>query len=110
MLGALRLVFGGHRNGERIRLVIIAREFSALVKLLQLHAVVVDHAVGRDRATAVFDELTGNFLAVQRVQLIHTCAASVQVHVVVTTDGSGVGKVGDDRGLLAAEGQVDKIL
>ena len=57
-----------------------------------------------------FDELPCGFLAVQRVQLIHACAAAVQVHVVVAADGGEVGKVGDDRSLLAAEGQVDEIL
>ena len=49
-------------------------------------------------------------LAVQFVQFIHACAAAVQVHVMVTADGGEVGKVGDDRDLLAAEGQVDEIL
>ena len=34
----------------------------------------------------------------------------MQIHVVVPADGGEVGKVGDDRGLLAAEGQVDEIL
>jgi len=48
--------------------------------------------------------------SVQFVQFIHTCAAAVQVHVMVAADGGEVGKVGDDRGLLAAEGQVDEIL
>ena len=80
-----------------------------MVKLLQLHAVVVNHAVGGDRAAAVFDELPCDFLAVQRVQLIHACAAAVQVHVVVTANSGEVGKVGDDRSLLAAGGQVDEI-
>ena len=110
MFCVLRLVFGGHRNGDDIRLIVIAGEEAAVVDLLQLHAVVVDHAVGGDCAVAVFDELPCGFLAVQRVQLIHACAAAVQVHVVVAADGGEVGKVGDDRSLLAAEGQVDEIL
>ena len=102
--------FGGHRNGDGVRLIVIAGEEPAVVDLLQLHAVVVDHAVGSDRAAAAFDEPPRGFLAIQRVQLIHTCAAAVQVHVVVTANSGEVGKVGDDRGLLAAEGQVDEIL
>jgi hypothetical protein len=110
VFGVLRLVFGCQRNGERIRLVIIAREFSALVKLLQLHAVVVDHAVGGDRAAAVFNELPHGFLAVQRIQFLCFGTASVQVHVMVTANSGEVGKVCNDRGLLAAEGQVDEIL
>ena len=110
MLRILWLGFGCQRNGERIRLVIIAREFSALVKLFQLHAVVVDHTVGGDRAAAAFNELPCGFLSVQRVQFILACAAAVQVHVVVTANSGEVGKVGNDRGLLAAEGQVDEIL
>ncbi len=110
MLGVLRLGFGGHRNGDGVRLIVITGEEPAVVDLLQLHAVVVDHAVGGDRAAAAFDEPPCGFLAVQRVQFIHTCAAAVQVHVVVAADRGEVGKVGDDRGLLAAEGQVDEIL
>ena len=102
--------FGGHRNGDDIRLIVIAGEEAAVVDLFQLHAVVVDHTVGRHRAAAVFDELPCDFLAVQRVQFIHACAAAVQVHVVVAANGGEVGKVGNDRGLLAAEGQVDEIL
>ena len=31
-------------------------------------------------------------------------------HVVVTANSGEVGKIGDDRGLLAAKGQVDEIL
>ena len=102
--------FGGHRNGDGVRLIVIAGEEPAIVDLFQLHAVVVDHAVGRDRAAAAFNELPCGFLAVQFVQFIHTCAAAVQVHVVVTANSGEVGKVGNDRGLLAAEGQVDEIL
>ena len=103
-------VFGGHRNGDGIRLIVIAGEDAAFVDLLQLHAVVVDHTVGRHRAAAAFDEPPCGSLAVQRVQFIHACAAAVQVHVVVAADGGEVGKVSNDRGLLAAEGQVDEIL
>ena len=110
MLRIPRFGFGGHRNGDGIRLIVIAGEEPAVVDLLQLHAVVVDHAVGSDFAAAVFDEPPRSFLAIQFVQLIHTCAAAVQVHVVVTANSGEVGKVGDDRGLLAAEGQVDEIL
>jgi len=100
----LRLSFGCHRNGDDIWLIVITGEEPALVDLLQLHAVVVNHAVGRDRAAVAFDELPCQFLAVQRVQFIHACAAAVQVHVVDAANSVEVGKVGDDRGLLAAEG------
>ena len=110
VIGGLWLAFGGHRNGDGVRLIVVAGEEPAVVDLLQLHAVVVDHAVGGDRAAAVFNELPCQFLTVQRVQLIHACTAAVQIHVVVPADGGEVGKVGDDRGPLAAEGQVDEIL
>ena len=100
----------GIQVGCAAPIVTVAGEESAVVDLLQLHAVVVNHAVGGDRAAAVFDELPCRSLAVQFVQLIHTCAAAVQVHVVVTANSVEVGKVGNDRGLLAAEGQVDEIL
>ena len=110
MLRVLRLSFGGHRNGDGVRLIVVAGEEPSVVDLLQFHAVVVDYAVGRDRAAAAFDELPCGFLAVQRVQLIHACAAAVQVHVVVTANSGEVGKVSNDRGLLAAESKVDEIL
>ena len=110
MLRVLRLTFGGHRNGDGVRLIVVAGEELAVVDLLQLHAVVVDHAVGRDRAAAAFDELPCDFLAVQRIQFLCFGTASVQVHVMVAADGGEVGKVGNDCGLLAAEGQVDEIL
>ena len=109
MLRVLRFGFRGHRNGDDIRLVVITGEESAIVDLFQLHAVVVDHTIGRDRAAAVFDEPPYGFLSIQFVQFIHACTAAVQVHVMVAADGGEVGKVCNDRGLLAAEGQVDEI-
>ena len=110
MFCVLWLGFGGHRNGDGVRFIVIAGKEPAIVDLFQLHAVVVDYAVGCDRAAAAFNEPSCRFLTVQFVQFIHTCAAAVQVHVVVAADGGEVGKVGDDRSLLAAEGQVDEIL
>ena len=71
MLCVLRLGFGGHRNRDGIRLIVIAGEEPAVVDLLQLHAVVVDYAVGRDRAAAAFDELPCGSLAVQREPVLH---------------------------------------
>ena len=47
-----------------------AAQFQAMahkLELFQLHAVVVDHAVGRDRAAAVFNEPPRGFLAIQFV-------------------------------------------
>ena len=110
MLRVLQLTFGGHRNGDGIRLIVIAGKEPAIVDLFQLHAVVVDHTVGRHRAAAVFDEPPCGFLAIQRIQFLCFGTAAVQVHVVVAADGGEVGKVGNDRGLLAAEGQVDENL
>ena len=71
MLCVLRLGFGGHRNGDGVRLIVIAGEEPAVVELLQLHAVVVDYAVGRDRAAAAFNELPCGSLAVQREPVLH---------------------------------------
>ena len=106
----LWLGFGGHCNGDGVRLIVVTGEESTIVDLLQLHAVVVDHTVGCDRAAAAFDELPCGFLAIQRIQFLCFGAAAMQVHVMVAADGGEVGKVGNDRGLLAAEGQVDEIL
>ena len=88
----------------------VAGEESTIIDLLQLHAVVIDHTVGRDSTVSIFDELTSRFLTVQRIQFLCLGTSSVQVHVVVTANSGEVGKVGNDRGLLAAEGQVDEIL
>ena len=109
MLRVLQFVFGGFHNSDGIRLIVIAgkrtdRRRPALTscRCRRLRRMVCD------RAAAVFDEMPCDFLAVH--QLIHAFAAAVQVHVVVAADSGEVGKVCNDRGLLAAEGQVDEIL
>ena len=110
VLGVLRLGFGGQRKGAGIRLIVIAGKELPIVDLLQLYAVVIGHAIGRDRAVAILNELPCRFLAVQRLQLVNSCAAAVQIHVVVSANGSKVRKIRDDCSLLTAEGQVYEIL
>ena len=110
MLGILRLGFGGRRNHSGTRLIVITWEELTVIYLLQLHAVIIDHAVGRDCAAAALDKLSCRFLTIQRFQLGNSCTASVQVHVVVTANSGKVREICDDCGLLAAESQVDKIL
>ena len=49
-------------------------------------------------------------LFIYRKAELNDIRKSMQVHVMVAADGGEVGKVSDDCGLLAAEGQVDEIL
>ena len=110
MFCVLRLGFGDHRNGDGVRLIVVAGEEPSAVDLFQLHAVVVDHTVGRHRAAAAFDELPCCCLTIQCIQFLRFGAAAVQVHVVIPANGGEVRKVCNDCSLLAAEGQVDQIL
>ena len=110
MLGILRLGFGSRRNHSGTRLIVITGEELTVIYLLQLHAIVVDHTVGRDCAAAALNELSCRSLTVQHLQLSNSCTASVQVHVVVTANSGEVRKIRNDCGLLTTEGQIDKIL
>ena len=87
----------------------VAGEESTVIDRLQLHAVVIDHTVGRDSTVSIFDELTSRFLTVQRIQFLCLGTSSVQIHVVVPTNSGEVRKICDDRSQLAAKGQVDQI-
>ena len=81
-----------------------------VIDLLQLHSVVIDHAVGGDLAGCVVEDQIQCCLAcIQSFQLLHGDAAAMQVHVVIPAYLLQVGKVCDDRGLLTAEGQVDEV-
>ena len=107
MLCVLRLAFGGHRNRDGIRLIVVAGEESSVVDLLQLHAIIIDHTVGRDRTAAALDKPPCCCLTIQCIQFLRFGAAAVQIHVVIPANSGEVRKICDDRGLLAAEGQVD---
>ena len=81
----------------------------SIIGRLQPHPVVVDHAIGRDRAFIFRDQKQGCLNAVQILQLFDIGTAAVGVHIVVTANGFQVGEVGDDSGLLATEGKVDQV-
>ena len=76
---------------------------------LQLHPVVVDHAVGGDGAFPVQDQLQRSAPDVHLRQLLHGGAASVQLQKMLPANGLQIRKIRDDSGLLATEGQVDKV-
>ena len=78
-----------------------------IIGLLQLHAVVIDHAIWCDRAAAARNELPCSSLAVQYFQLGNSCTAAVQVHIVVTANSGEVRKICNNCGFLTTEGQVD---
>ena len=80
-----------------------------VVEQLHLHAVVVDHTIGCNRAATVPDKQPCRFLTVQRLQLVNSCAAAVQVHVVIPANRIEVREIRDNCNLLAAD-QVDKVL
>ena len=88
----------------------VAGEESTVIDRLQLHAVVIDHTVGGDSTVSIFNELPSRFLTIQRFQLVNSCTAAVQIHVVVLANSGDVRKICNDLSLLAAEGQVDEIL
>ena len=81
----------------------------SVIGLIHLHAVVIDHAVAGDRAATGIDEQDCGFHAIQILQFLNTCTAAIEIHIVVTANRLQIGKVGDDRGLLTAEGQVDEV-
>ena len=110
MLGILWIRLSGHRNGNGIWFVIVARKELTVVEQLHLHAVVVDHTIGCNRAATVPDKQPCRFLTVQRLQLVNSCAAAVQVHVVIPANRIEVREIRDNCNLLAAEAQVDKVL
>ena len=90
MLRVLWLGLSGHRNRDGIWLIVVAGEELSIVDLLQLHAVIIDHAVGCDHTAAALDELPCCCLTVQRIQFLRFGAATVQIHVVVPANGSKV--------------------
>ena len=88
----------------------ITGEVAAVIKRLQFHPIVIDHAVGGDASLGMIeDQIQGELLAIQPLKFLGSAAPTLHRHVVLPPNGVQVGEVCDDRGLLAAEGQVDKI-
>ena len=82
----------------------------SIVLLFQHHTVVIDHAVRGDHSAAAVDQQQSSFGAVQAFQLLHPGTTAVQSHKMAASYGLQIGKVGDDRCLLAAVRQVDEVL
>ena len=95
---------------QRVVSVEIRGERTAAIDLLQFHAVVVGHPVGRDCALFAVDQLQRFRPPIQGVVLLHRHHAAADVQAVIPANLFQIGEVRDHRGLLAAEGQVDKIL
>ena len=104
-----RIRFGCDNNGEYILLIEVAGEMCAVIMLLQLHSVIIDHTVAGDCATATVNEQDGSFFSVQILQFLCPGTAAMQIHVMVTAYRIQIGEVRDYSGLLTAEGQVNKI-
>ena len=77
---------------DLINLTFCCQQATVITDFSDLAAVGRDHYMNLHGGSASVDEL------------------NALVHVVVAADGGEVGKVGDARSLLAAEGQVDEIL
>ncbi len=88
----------------------VFRELPPVVDLLGLHVVVVDDAVVGDAAYLVIHELTGDHLTVDGIQFGGRDAALMLGEIVTAPYPRQVGEIRDDRGLLAAEGEVNEIL
>lgn len=82
----------------------------AVIEFFQLHPIVIDHAVGGHIPIRVTDKLQSKMPGVQLFQLFGGGAPAVQGQIMIPPDLVQIGEVGNDRCLLAAEGQVDEIL
>ena len=87
----------------------ICGELMPVIELLQHYAVAVDHTVRGDRLAAAVDQQQGGFGAVQVFQLLRPGAAAIQVQKMAAPYGFQIGKVCNDRGLLAAEREIDEV-
>ena len=81
-----------------------------IVDLFQLHAIAVHHAIGGDCPGAALDQVEGRGQPVYLFERIHRHTAAVDGQGMVFPRLLQLGEVGDDRGPLAAKGEVDEIL
>ena len=70
---------------------------------------IIDNAIGGDGPGSAVNEQERRFNPVQILQLLHTGTATIQIHIVFLPDFLKVRKICDDRGPLAAKGQIDEI-
>ena len=76
----------------------------AIVDLLQLHPVVVDHTVWGDHALISLNQKEGRFHTIYILQFFQAGTAAVEVHIVAAAHGFQIREVRDDGDLLTAEG------
>ena len=106
-----RLLPGGKPYRQQIRLVVVTGEVAAVIELLQFHPVIIDHAIrGNPSFKMIEDQVQSELAAIQPLELLDSAAPTLHRHVVLPPNGVQVGEVCDDRGLLAAKGQIDEIL
>ena len=82
----------------------------SVVGRFQFHAVAVDHAIRGDDSSSAVNQLEGGFFAVHCLVLVHRHCAAFQRHDMAFPDLLQVREVGDDRGMLAAEREIDQVL
>ena len=92
-----------------ILLIEVAGEMCAVIMLLQLHSVIIDHTVAGNCTAATVDEQDSSFFSVQILQFLCPGTAATQIHIMVTAYCIQIREVRDYCGLLTAEGQVNKI-
>lgn len=97
------------RQHQGAGIVKIGGEFLSPVELLQLHAVVVHHAVRGDLPAARADERLGNGLPISFFILIYGHHPTIEIHQMGFACFLQISEVVDHRGPLAAEGQVDEV-
>lgn len=111
MICIFRLLPGGKPYRQQIRLVVVTGEVAAVIELLQFHPVIIDHAIrGNPSLKMIEDQVQSELAAIQPLELLDSAAPTLHRHVVLPPNGVQVGEVCDDRGLLAAKGQIDEIL
>ena len=81
-----------------------------IVERLQFQAVVIDHAVGGDRSCFVLEQIQGRHPAINLVVLCRRHSTAVYGQGMAFPNPLQIREVGDHRGLLAAECQVDEVL
>ena len=73
--------------------------------------IAVLHAIrGNPSLKMIEDQVQSELAAIQPLELLDSAAPTLHRHVVLPPNGVQVGEVCDDRGLLAAKGQIDEIL
>lgn len=78
---------------------------------VQKQMAMIDHAIGGNPSLGMIeDQVQSELAAIQPLEFLDSAGPALHRHVVLPPNGVQVGEVCDDRGLLAAKGQIDEIL